>query len=92
MQVGQAVSNRYGVEHWKLRGRYQKRMSNGEAIACWRCGKPVDPKHWHLGHKDGSQRDEYAGPEHPTCNTQTSTHRAAAKQRPPEQHPGLIGG
>lgn len=89
--MGEAVK-RYGPEHWRLRATYQKRMDAGEQINCWRCDKPVDPKSWHLGHHDGSARDEYAGPEHPRCNTSTNTHRAAMKQRPPEQHPGHIGG
>lgn len=87
-----ADTDRYGTAHRALRRDYQRRMNQGAVFTCWRCGEDINPEHWHLGHKDGSERDEYAGPECPPCNTATNTHKAAAKKRPTEQHPGLIGG
>lgn len=51
--------------HARLRARYQREMDAGRVYPCWRCGGPVDPADWHLGHHDDRT---YAGPEHPACN------------------------
>ena len=58
----------YGREHDQLRRNWQRRMDAGEIIQCWRpdCGKVIDPRRWHLGHRD--DRSGYEGPECPACN------------------------
>lgn len=54
-------------QHTKLRRSWQRRMDAGEAVDCWRCGRPIDRTDWHLGHDDHDRR-QYRGPEHPHCN------------------------
>ena len=61
----------YDAAHERLRAEYQRRMNRGQAYVCWRCGDPIDPEHWHLGHDD-LDRDVYRGPECPPCNLATS--------------------
>lgn len=61
----------YDAAHDRLRAEYQRRMETGEAFHCWRCSKPIDPNHWHLGHDD-HDRSRYRGPECVPCNTATS--------------------
>ena len=58
----------YGREHDQLRRDWQRRMDAGEVVRCWRpgCEKVIDPRHWHLGHRD--DRSGYEGPECPACN------------------------
>lgn len=53
--------------HTKLRRQWQQRMDAGEHVNCWRCGHPINPRDWHLGHDD-ADRTKYRGPEHPKCN------------------------
>jgi len=62
-------------QHTKLRRSYQRAMNAGKAFNCWRCGGPIDPNDWHLGHDD-HDRTIYRGPEHPLCNL-----RAAGSKR-----------
>ena len=61
----------YDSAHDRLRADYQRRMSAGERFTCWRCGDPIDPTSWHLGHDD-HDRSVYRGPECVGCNTATS--------------------
>jgi hypothetical protein len=46
-------------------------MKAGETFTCWRCGAPIDPNNWHLGHDDYDRR-LYRGPECPPCNLATA--------------------
>ena len=46
---------------------------------------PGEP--WDLGHPDAACRAPKA-PEHEACNRATATHKAEARRRPPEAHPG----
>ena len=71
---GNSNERGYGVQHQKLRASYQRRMTRGEVFTCWRCGLPVDPHAWDLGHVDGD-KSRYRGPEHPACNRATKAHR-----------------
>ncbi len=64
----------YGADHDRLRADYQRRMDEGETFDCWRCGDPIDPAHWHLGHDD-DDRTRYRGPECPPCNLPTAARR-----------------
>ena len=64
----------YGAEHTQLRAAYQRDMDGGHLYACWRCGRTVDPRSWHLGHDD-HDRSQYRGPECVACNTPTASRR-----------------
>lgn len=69
---GSRQSRGYDTRHDRLRADYQRRMNTGEIFNCWRCGLPIDPTDWHLGHCD-DDRSQHHGPEHPsTCNLPTS--------------------
>lgn len=61
----------YGYEHRKERARLQSYMDAGVRFRCWRCGRPINPKRWQLGHCD-VDRAKYHGPECVPCNTATS--------------------
>jgi hypothetical protein len=61
----------YDNAHDTLRATYQRRMDRGETFHCWRCGDPIDPRRWHLGHDD-HDRTRYRGPECVPCSTATS--------------------
>lgn len=52
------------------RREYQRRMNRGIPMECWRCGDPIDPEHWSLGHDD-DDRSVIRGPECPHCNYAT---------------------
>lgn len=65
----------YDAVHDQLKADYQRRMNAGERFACWRCGGPIDPASWHLGHDDLDRRI-YRGPEHPSCNLPTAGRRS----------------
>ena len=62
----------YNAAHDQLRRTYQRRMNHGETFQCWRCGDPINPELWHLGHDD-NDRDTYRGPECPPCNLASRT-------------------
>ena len=61
----------YDAPHDRLRAHHQRRMDAGRTYTCWRCGDPIDPRSWHLGHDD-HDRGKYRGPECVPCNTATS--------------------
>lgn len=61
----------YDAHHDQLRATYQRRMNRGEHFTCWRCGDPINPELWHLGHQD-EDRTVYMGPECVPCNCATS--------------------
>lgn len=61
----------YDAEHDKLRARYQSYMDAGFAYRCWRCGQPIDPANWTLGHCD-IDRSKHHGPECPPCDYATT--------------------
>jgi hypothetical protein len=77
----------YDAAHDRLRASYQRRMNQGETFHCWRCGKPLDPSLWHLGHDD-HDRSQYRGPECVPCNTATKGRRPDLRKRPRPRHPG----
>lgn len=57
----------YDSRHDQLRRGYQRQMNDGIRFTCWRCGRPIDPTDWMLGHCDVDRR-RYHGPECPPCN------------------------
>lgn len=67
---GSSSARGYGDAHQALRAGYQRRMDQGEKFSCWRCGDPIDPQRWHLGHDD-HDRTVYRGPECTPCNLAT---------------------
>ena len=64
----------YDAPHDRLRAAWQRHLDTGQLVACWRCGSPIDPKRWHLGHDD-HDRTKYRGPECVECNTATAARR-----------------
>lgn len=57
----------YNHAHDKLRAQYAARITNGEPIACVRCGQRITtPRDLDLGHTD--DRAHHSGPEHAHCN------------------------
>lgn len=68
---GTTTARGYGTAHQKLRAHYQQRMDNGEPFTCWRCGQPINPDNWTLGHCD-IDRSQRHGPECPPCDYATS--------------------
>lgn len=61
----------YDTKHDRLRSAYQRHMNHGETFNCWRCGEPIDPQSWTLGHCD-DDRTIYHGPECPPCDYATA--------------------
>ena len=67
----------YDAPHDRLRAHYQRRMDAGETFTCARCGQPVDPTDWDLGHTDA--RTAWTGPEHRSeCNRSAAGRKGAA--------------
>ena len=76
---GTSTQRGYGQQHATTRANYQARMDAGEVIPCWRCGRSVNPQHWHLGHDD-HDRTITRGPEHPNeCNLRAAGRAGAAQ-------------
>ena len=76
-QRGTPEQRGYGTTHRRLRATYQRRMDAGEIIPCARCGQPVDPTDWDLGHTDA--RTAWTGPEHRSeCNRSAAGRKGAA--------------
>jgi hypothetical protein len=69
----------YGSAHRAQRIHFSARMRAGEVFNCWRCGEPIDPAHWDLGHVDAEYRPQFGHrhPEHPACNRATVSHLKA---------------
>lgn len=64
----------YDATHDRLRAAYQRAMDRGRRFNCWRCGKPIDPNAWDLGHDD-ADRSVTRGPECVKCNRGTASRR-----------------
>ena len=71
---GKTSTRGYGTTHQRIRNAWQRKLDHGERITCWRCGTPIDPSSWHLGHDD-NDRTKYRGPECVPCNTATTSRR-----------------
>jgi hypothetical protein len=81
---------RYGSQHQKLRRAMAQEVEAG-GVACARCGGAILPgEPWDLGHVDGGEPWQYAGPEHRRHNRQTSTHRAARRATLAPGSPGTL--
>ena len=66
----------YGYRHQVIRKRLAPNVNAG-LVDCWRCGQRIEEgEPWDLGRVDGSNKTEYAGPEHVRCN------RAVAGRKP----------
>jgi hypothetical protein len=69
---GKTSARGYGTEHQKLRRKLAPAVASGQMI-CPRCGQRIFPgQPWDLGHLDGSEKTQYAGPEHRRCNRATA--------------------
>ena len=86
----------HGSAHRQAREEWAKALAEAGSMPCsspW-CRTPDQPitpsDPWDLGHAHG--RRGYAGPQHPGCNRATRTHAAHLRARPPEPHPGALGG
>ena len=75
---GTDASNGYGREFKRLRREWDARLAAGERVDCWRCGLPIDPANWHLGHDD-NDRSIIRGPEHPLCNLRAAGYATARR-------------
>jgi hypothetical protein len=65
---GDTTRKGYGARHQQLRAQLAPTVALG-TVPCARCGYLIAPgEPWDLGHKDGTSKHEYAGPEHRTCN------------------------
>jgi hypothetical protein len=78
---GTTTQRGYGSDHQQRRSLAKREVDTG-TVACWRCGRLIDPDQpWHLGHDD-ADRNIYRGPEHARCNLATATPgRATAARR-----------
>lgn len=81
---GSASDRGYGRDHRALRRHYADRMKRGETFTCWRCGHPIDPASFDLGHCD-DDRTVTHGPENLECNRATASHRATRCPHPSHQ-------
>jgi hypothetical protein len=64
----------YGPAHRARRKLLEPLVASG-AVACARCGEPIEPsERWHLDHDD-IDKTKYIGASHERCNCQTETHR-----------------
>lgn len=63
---GSKADRGYDADYLRTRAQWQARQDAGQALICWRCGKPINGA-FHLGHDDGD-RSVIRGPEHPICN------------------------
>ena len=58
----------YGREHQAIRAQLVATLQAGQALACWRCGKPIaSANDMHVGHDD-HDRSITRGAEHKLCN------------------------
>lgn len=67
----------YDHAHRALRAAWAARINAGETVNCWRCGKPVKPNAWHLGHvkdeRDTETQRARRWPEHDReCNLRSA--------------------
>jgi hypothetical protein len=71
----------YGAKHKLLRKRFAPMVEAG-LVRCARCGELIEPgTPWDLGHRDGSGKTLYQGPECRKCNRATAKHRKRAAMR-----------
>jgi hypothetical protein len=67
------ASDRYGVEHERLRAEL---LPDAVGSICPRCGEPIEAgQAVDLGHVDGGAPDEYQGLEHAACNRRAAAVR-----------------
>lgn len=71
---GSRQARGYGAAHDRIRADYRRRMEQGEQFNCWRCGNPLTPDAFDLGHDD-HDRSRHRGPECLRCNRATSGRR-----------------
>lgn len=65
---GQTTAEGYGAQHKRLRALWAVQVATG-LVSCARCGELIEVgAPFDLGHKDGTSKREYSGPEHRRCN------------------------
>ncbi len=61
---------------WQQRRRMYEGIVALGRVKCARCGQTIlAGQAWDLGHVDGTNKTQVAGPEHASCNRATSRHR-----------------
>jgi hypothetical protein len=87
---GTTTQRGYGTPHQRRRRQVAQHVASGHAV-CARCGQPIKPgEPWDLGHRDGSGKMVYSGPEHARCNRATATHKRQQRDTDPlHDHHGL---
>ncbi|NBH01949.1 hypothetical protein [Amycolatopsis sp. SID8362] len=84
---GQTTAEGYGAQHQALRRAWSPRVATGQ-VPCARCGEVIRPgTPWDLGHRDGTGKREYQGPEHRRCNRQAGAQLRNARVLDPEPQP-----
>jgi hypothetical protein len=85
---GDTTRKGYGAQHQRLRAQLAPAVARG-TVACARCGHLIPPgAPWDLGHRDGTGKREYQGPEHQRCNRAAGTAaRETTKTADPQPRP-----
>lgn len=86
-RYGSTTGQGYGSAHRALRRALEPEVAAGQ-VACARCGELIKPgEPWDLGHRDGSGKREYQGPEHRTCNRSAGAKLRNARVVDPDPRP-----
>lgn len=82
--TGRTTGRGYGAPHQRLRKRWAPIVAAG-GVVCPRCQQPITRgQTWHLGHKDGTAKQAYSGPEHSACNLAASNDGKPARDPAPQ--------
>lgn len=81
---GRPEARGYDSTHRRERAHWAARINAGEVVLCWRCGTPVEPGAWDLGHvndeRDTPEKRADRWPEHDReCNRSNAGRAAHAR-------------
>lgn len=77
----------YGAQHQALRRVWSAKVATGQ-VSCARCGELIKAgTPWDLGHRDGTDKREYQGAEHRSCNRSAGAQLRNAKAVDPAPTP-----
>lgn len=86
-RYGTTTSQGYGARHQQLREAWASHVATG-TVHCARCDRPIKRgAPWDLGHKDGTGKREYSGPEHRSCNRRAGAVLRNAQASDPAPRP-----